>query len=647
MKRSALFLCLLIPVVGHAQTAFDPGSLDVIVMNERKASAGKFLIKRPENVQDYDVKWYRCAWVIDPAVREIAGSVTTLFVPPADLDTLVLDLSMSLIVDSVVHDHLSVSWFHASDQLVIHLPVSVPANMADSVTVYYHGVPPDDGFGTFVQTMHNEVPVIWTLSEPYGASTWWPCKNSLTDKADSLDVFIRTPSTYKAASNGILLSEIPSGDQITCHWKHRYPIAAYLVCLAVTDYAVFTQEVVRETDTLNIVNFVYPEDSASIVPQSAVIVPMIRLFDSLFGIYPFQQEKYGQAEFSWGGGMEHQTMTFITVFQYELMAHELAHQWFGDMVTCGTWTDIWLNEGFATYLSGLCYENLDPQYWKRFREVRVKNIISQPGGSVYCTDTTSIDRIFDGRLSYAKGAMILHMLRRIMGDDSFFAGLNSYLADPDLRFGFARTANLQSHLENVYGSDLSWYFDDWYTGEGYPSYQIHWNQPGDTAIFTVNQTQSHPSVSFFELPLYLEFKNTTSDTMIRVFNTYSGQTFSLPLTFKADSLIIDPNFEIISGNNTVVAITEQLPFSRLQVIPNPASGRVHFRLDDRYANHTGTLKIINPYGLILNKLIIPPGQAIFTVDASRYAPGFYFYIFTQDGVQNVGKFILLKDGNDR
>ena len=165
------------------------------------------------------------------------------------------------------------------------------------MTVYYHGVPPDNGFGSFVQSTHKGTPVIWTLSEPYGASDWWPCKNSLTDKADSIDIFVTTPAEYKAASNGLLISSLPDGTGMVYHWKHRYPIATYLVCMAVTNYSRYIHKVPFGPDTLKVINYIYPEDSAAAYAQTANAVPMIQVYDSLFGIYPFQNEKYGHTQF--------------------------------------------------------------------------------------------------------------------------------------------------------------------------------------------------------------------------------------------------------------------------------------------------------------------------------------------------------------
>lgn len=586
MKRAIGFVFLIVSGFLQAQITFDGSDLMTIARAEGDAHSAKFCRFPTETTTNYDVKWYRCWWNIDPAVREISGNVTTLFAPvKPGFDSLVFDMSRELTVDSVVYRGQPVIWGRSSDFLTIRFPFTLPQLIIDSVSVYYHGVPPENGFGAFVKQTQNGMPggtpIIWTLSEPYGSSDWWPCKNGLTDKADSLDIFICAPAAYSAASNGILVSVLPNGAKSVHHWKHRYPIATYLICLAVTNYAHYTQRVPFGGDTLEVVNYVYPEDSASISAQTSIVGPMIQVFDTLFGIYPFQREKYGHAQFGWGGGMEHQTMTFVSSFGFELLAHELAHQWFGNKVTCGSWADIWLNEGFGTYLSGLCYEHLAPLYWKRFRQVRVENITSLPGGSVFCTDTTSVERIFSSRLSYAKGAMILHQLRWIMGDSSFFAGLNNYLCDVNLSYGFARTSNLKSHLENSCGQDLSWYFDDWFTGEGFPYYQINWAQSGNNVTYTVNQTQSHPSVAFFRMLVPIQFKNETRDTVIRVLNTFSGQTFTASIPFVVDTVIFDPDCQLISRYSPIGAVAEQAGRYGLRVFPNPAKDfvTVSFSLD--------------------------------------------------------------------
>jgi aminopeptidase N len=332
--------------------------------------------------------------------------------------------------------------------------------------------------------------------------------------------------------------------------------------------------------TLEILNYVFPENLA--VAQSATpdVIEQIQLFDSLFGPYPFADERYGHAQFGWGGGMEHQTMTFMGGWGYELMAHELAHQWFGDAVTCGSWEDIWLNEGFATYMAGLCYENLKPQYWRPYKEGRIQNIVSQPGGSVFCTDTTNEGRIFSGRLSYAKGAMVLNTLRWVIGDSAFFAACRNYLEDPGLAYGFAKTPMLQTHMETASGRNLDWFFDDWYYGEGYPSYFISWSQALNLELtVSLFQTQSHPSVSFFELPVPIRFSGAGQDTTIIFDHSFAGQSFSAWPGFAVDSLTFDPDLWIISANNqTLAGLEDAIPAAEVKVYPNPAGEYVRVEI---------------------------------------------------------------------
>jgi aminopeptidase N len=194
-----------------------------------------------------------------------------------------------------------------------------------------------------------------------------------------------------------------------------------------------------------------------------------------------------------------------------LMAHELAHQWFGDRVTCGSWEDIWLNEGFATFCADFLYnETYHPDELAESVKNNLDYVVSEPGGSVKVDDTTSVGRIFDGRLSYSKGAFLLRMLRWTLGDTNFFMGIKNYLNDPKLRYGFARTSDLKAKLEAASGKDLTYFFDQWFTGEGYPSFTVKWSQDAaNKASINISQTSSNSSVNFYKVPLALRFKNAT------------------------------------------------------------------------------------------------------------------------------------------
>jgi aminopeptidase N len=557
------------------------------------------------------------------------------------MDSLVLDMSDSLLCATVLYHSVPLTDVHHESNLLWFRFVNpIQPGILDSVTVYYSGTPPADDWGTFEIEQHNGVPAMYTMSEPYGASNWWPCKNDLTDKADSLQVIITCPGAYTATTNGLPEKTVSSGGSMTFYYRHRYPISTYLVCLAVTNYAVYTQKVPFMSDTLDMINYVYPEDSADAVPRTFNAVRMIQVFDSLFGVYPFQLEKYGHTQFGWGGGMEHQTNTFVANFEFELLAHELAHQWFGDMVTCGSWTDIWLNEGFATYLSGICYEHIMPELFPRFREVRIKKITSEPGGTVYCSDTTSIDRIFDTRLTYAKGGMILHQLRRIMGDAAFFNALNAYLNDPMLSYGFARTSDLREHLEAFYGGDLGWYFDQWYTGEGYPSYRLNWSVSGNTVQFTLAQTTSTGTITFFRLPVPVRFSNAAHDTIVVFDNLWNGQAFSVTLPFTPDSLSIDPEWELITRNNTVNGVGEKDLAAVISVAPNPASDRVFFRFGEGVAGDGAVLRICGSDGRQLCSEITGTGTGLLSVNTSAYPEGMYFWVLEGPLYRASGKFII-------
>ncbi|MFN5347398.1 MAG: M1 family metallopeptidase, partial [Bacteroidota bacterium] len=476
MKKNIFwFFCFFAHVILPKSSFCQDTELEAIA----KSESCRFLndvasINTNSQSDNIDVTYYKCFWSVNPTQNFIIGNVQLNFKAVSlNIDTLFLDLSNSLGCDSIIFHQQSLSFLHQNNQLFIPVQ-SIQSN--DSITIYYHGVPSSSGFGSFKQGSHQGNPIIWTLSQPYGASDWWPCKNTLNDKADSIDVFLEVPSDRVAVSNGILVNQQVNGTSKIVHWKHRFPIATYLIAFAVTNYSLIEFNIPFDTTNTLVQNFVYPEDSINASTQLLDLIPTMQLFDSLFGVYPFSNEKYGQAQFGWGGGMEHQTISFINNFGHELMAHELAHHWFGDKITCNTWEDIWLNEGFATYLSGLPYEYYyPPNYWLQFKKVKINSVTSLKWGSVKCSDTTSVGRIFNSRLTYNKGAMILHQLRFILGDQTFFTALRNYLSDPSLAFKNATTSNLKNHFENASGLNLDYYFNEWYEGEGYPSYKIIWS----------------------------------------------------------------------------------------------------------------------------------------------------------------------------
>jgi aminopeptidase N len=641
MKKLISFFIFFIPLALSAQS-----ELHTISGLEQKSFGQNRIAPTVQAIGNSDIIYDRCEWTIDPAIYYINGKVTTYFIPNSSISQMEFDLSDSLQVDSVVFHGTTISFTHNLDILDVNFASTLPASNVDSVTVFYQGMPPSTGFGSFDTSMHAGVPVLWTLSEPYGGKNWWPCKQDLNDKIDSIDIHVTSPAIYTTASNGILTKDTVIGALRTCSWKHRYPIATYLVCFATTNYTVYTNTVPFNGDTVTILNYAYPEDLFNAQNGTANVVSQMQLFDTLFGAYPFANEKYGHAQCNFGGGMEHQTMTFVGGFSYELLSHELGHHWFGDKVTCGTWHDIWLNEGFASYLSGLCYEHFAPPslYWMPFKQGRISYITSQPDGSVYCPDTVNIPRLFDDRLTYAKGAMVLHTLRWVIGDSAFYAGVRNYLEDVSCAYGFARTIDLKQHLEASSGQNLTWYFDDWIYGEGFPSYTIVWSQDANhLATFTANQSQSHASVPFYELPLPVEFKDATHDTIVRVQNNFSGESFSVQLSFAADSVFFDPEYWIISANNTVNNIAEITPDFSFDLYPNPAGDQLSLHAGNAYSGNS-VAKIYDATGELImeKKFIFSTTSTTETIDIQQLAKGAY-YISVQTEVNNfTKKFIKIK-----
>jgi aminopeptidase N len=584
MRKVYLLLFIFSITISFAQK--EQETLTEIINSEMKSASNLMAVAVNPNTLNYDVTYHKLEFTIDPAAYFVSGKVTTTYTALAIMNSVTFDLATQMIVTSVKKDNVNLVFAqNASNELVITLPT--PQSIGDTATVeiIYSGAPPSGGFGSFATTTHNGSPVLWTLSEPFGARDWWPCKQDLNDKINSIDVFITAPSQYVAVSNGLEQSQVIDGTNKTTHFHHGYPIPAYLICMAATNYTVYTQTAGTAPNTYPIVNYIYPENFTSSVQTQLNQTPLILdLFESLFEIYPFHNEKYGHAQFGWGGGMEHTTVSFMNNFSRSLIAHEMAHQWFGDKITCGTWKDIWLNEGFATYLASLVIENFDgTAAFVLDKTNMINNITSQPGGAVYLNDleATNVGRIFSSRLSYNKGAMVLNMLRLKLGDTGFFQAMKNYLADSNLAYKYAVTSDLKWHMEEVYGSSLTEFFNDWIIYQGYPTYTVTaQNWGAGQAKVTVNQTQSNTSVSYFEMPLPIRFTSADGqffDTVVE--NTTNGQQFIVSVPFSITGVEFDRERDIISKNNTVTLGNDFFELDKaIEIYPNPVANELHVQM---------------------------------------------------------------------
>ncbi len=586
MKKNPLYLLLISGFFGFAQT--EEADFARMVEAEMKSAASVQAFAVNANTLNYDITYHELRFTVDPAVNFITGQVTSTFTALANMNTVTFDLTNELTVSAVTLGGSALTFVqNVSNELVITLPSTLTTGNSATVVINYSGVPAA-GEDAFTQTTHNGTPIIYTLSEPFGARDWWPCKQDLNDKIDSFDMYITCPDVYIGVSNGLLQSTVTSGGTTTRHFRHNYPIPAYLISLNVTNFTTYNIQAglgTTENPFFPINNYLYPESNTT-TTQNAIdlTVPIMNVYESKVGPYPYRSEQYGHVQFGWGGGMEHTTMTSMGGWSRSLIAHELGHQWFGDKITCGSWKDIWLNEGFAEYMAGIVVENLDGNAaFVSWKDSKIASITSQTGGAVFLSDAEAqnVGRIFSSRLTYNKGSMVVHMLRWVMGDANFFQAVQNYLNDSNLAYGYAITGDLKSHLEAVHGSSLTEFFNDWLYMQGYPTYTVTaQNWGAGQAKITMSQTQSNASVSFFEMPLEIRLSGAGGVTQdVVVHHTSNGQEFVVPVSFVVTGVTFDPNKHIISKNNVVTLANESFNLEQtISVYPNPANDILHIMM---------------------------------------------------------------------
>ncbi len=500
---------------------------------------------------DFDVKyWDLTLDVTDVSGQTISGKVImTSQAVVNSLSTIDYDLNASMIVDSVKVGGQPAVYNHHGNILTITLDRAYNIGELFTTTVTYGGTPVGGGFGSFTWNTHNGQPIISSLSEPEGAREWWPCKDQPHDKADSADVRIITPLALTGTSNGLLVSNVDNGNGTrTFHWHVSYPITTYLICVSVSNYRSFTDwYVYADGDSMPVTHYVYPELYNSAVIDLSITPAAIGIFASMFGEYPFITEKYGHSLFPWSGAMEHQDNTsygsmLITGNHYYdmILVHELSHQWFGDMITCDIWPDVWMNEGFASYCEAL-YTERTSGLAAYLNYMRINNGVSDPSGPIY-----NPSELFDGNTVYSKGSWVLHMLRGVMGDSSFMQGFRAYANNPDHMYGTITTRQFQHLMEPYYGADLAWFFDEWVWGQNRPIYRYSWLKQdignGQYEIFLhVRQTQASPAPSVFTMPIRIYPRINNVDTLITVWNNSRIGDFRFIVNGNPTTLGFDKN----------------------------------------------------------------------------------------------------------
>lgn len=606
MKKITFSLLFLFGIVSFAQT--DNSEFDRMVEAEMKSASSIQNLRVNPNTLNYDVTYHELRFTVNPnnTTPYINGVVKTTFRALSNMNTVTFDMATALVVSSVTMNSSNLTFSQSNYELNINLPSTLTVGNSATVIITYAGSPPQ-AEGAFTRSTHSGTPIIFTLSEPFGARDWWPCKQDLNDKIDSFDIYITCPDTYIGVSNGLLQSSVTSGGNTTRHFRHNFPIPAYLISLNVTNYTTYNIQAglgTAQNPFFPINNYLYPEsNTASTRTAIDVTVPIMNVFESKIGFYPYRSEQYGHVQFGWGGGMEHTTMSSMGGWSRSLIAHELGHQWFGDKITCGTWKDIWLNEGLTEYMAGIVVEELDgPASFVSWKSSKINNITSSTSGAVYLTDAEALDvnRIFSSRLSYNKGSMVTHMLRWVMGDTNFFQALRNYLSDSNLAFGYAVTNDLKGHLEAVHGSSLSEFFNDWIYMQGYPTYNVTaQNWGAGQAKITVSQTQSHSSVTFFEMPLEIKLTGAGGLThYVVVNNTTNNQEFVVSVPFVVTGVEFDPNKHIISKNNVVTLGNESFQLEQtISVYPNPANDELHIMMPT--STQLERVEIYNTLGQLL------------------------------------------------
>jgi aminopeptidase N len=509
-----------------------------------------------------DIQHLVLALDVDPANRSVAGTATLRVAVIAE-DTRMVELdAVELTIDSVRVGQVAAGFRHDGKKLRIELPA--PAAIATElvIAVSYRGAPRRGLYFIGPEEAYPDKPVqVWSQGQDEDSRYWFPCFDAPNIKATS-EVIVTVPAELFAVSNGVLVSDRTDGARRTLHWRLDVPHSCYLITLAIGDFATI------ETSWRNVPVVYYVERGREAAAERTLArtPEMLELFSKRFGV-PYPYPRYAQvfvADFIFGG-MENTSATTLTdtvllderaALDHDvdaLVAHELAHQWFGDLVTCRDWGESWLNEGFATYSEYI---------WREHREGRdaadleldawAEMYFGEDSGRYRRTIATKyyeepID-IFDHHL-YDKGGRVLHMLRNVVGDDAFWRMLAHYLDKH--RLGVVESRDLARAVEEATGKNLDWFFSQWVLdGAGHPELDvaIRWTAEDRLATVTVEQTQKlEARTPLFRVPTRIRFRVDGKDRDVAIELHDAKHVFHIALDGEPSQAIFDPGRVVLAA----------------------------------------------------------------------------------------------------
>jgi len=635
----------------------------------------------------YDVVHYDLELTIDPAQQTVSGVVTIDLVTSClVLPEVVLDFVDAMTVVGVVSLDGETIWLdfdHSDDRIVVTLAEPLLIGQTGRLAVGFAGQPEPEGlYGFRFEQNTAGDGVVASVSEPWSARSWWPCKDQLADKA-TVSCALLVPEGWTAVSVGNLVDEnavpksvawspsvaaaeplwqrLQRGDRglaalrrlsAVFRWQEDIPIATYMVSVAASNYVTLEEAYTGPAGAIDLIHFVYPDLVDAAWYDFAVLPDMLDFCGEYFGPYPFTGQKYGMAIIEWNEAMEHPTAVsygdeLITGdgFYETIILHELSHQWFGNLLTPIDWTHIWLNEGFTTYAEALWAEHrtgaaalrsfMRNHRWFFGEDTRVMREADRDDPYYYFETVV-----------YHKGAWVLHMLRRLLTDEHFFAAIDSYLADPELRTRGVETADFIRICAEEAGVDLDWFFTQWLERHGKPVYELEWDYVPDTGLHVTLRQVQDPDPVFGTEPyrtlVDLGISCADCDSVITVWNDQLEQEYLFPLDSPVLAVVLDPQEWLLHEERTPtgsIPLPATAPVRLIGVAPNPLNPRGVIRWESDVATQD-RLEIFTVDGRLIRSRAWdrqPAGPRSFTWDgrdaAGRAcASGVYLYRVAARGI---------------